>query len=541
MKTLIITILTLTFSTYSSGQIDWISTFESTELASSDTFWNGSDSKGSFSSGKATFKNNYDTAWKVWDGFGVSNMTDTVTRGYTNQYSVISGSGVNYTAQYAVISQQATVVLDKQQVVKGCYVNNGTYPALSMKNGDGFAKKFGGTTGDDPDYFRIVAKGFIGDDSSSTMFYLADYRSLDNNKDYIINNWDHFDLSVLGDVDSIVFSLESSDNGQFGMNTPAFFCIDHFNAEMIMDAYDISDIDFENVVAKDSFLNGSDHDGGFVFNKTLFVNEFNSDWQSWTGWSVSATTDTSDGTFNNQYSCVSGGGFDGNLGYVTGYQRSTVIFPHINQGIFSTAIRVLEFGVNNSTYAYKTMKNGNQFAKKFGGNSGNDKDFFVLKVAGTNFDGSQTDTVEHFLADYRFTDNTKDYIQKDWSYVNIASILSGSSVVRLDFWVEGSDTGQFGLNTPGYFCVDNFLPILGSVSEHKKPSVNVYPNPTRTALNIAYKGNIKQVNIYDLLGNLQSINTKSNASVDVSQLSNGVYAVRILTDKGIITKQFIKE
>jgi hypothetical protein len=38
--------------------------------------------------------------------------------------------------------------------VTGAYFTNTTYAALSMLSGDSFAKKFGGASGDDPDWFK---------------------------------------------------------------------------------------------------------------------------------------------------------------------------------------------------------------------------------------------------------------------------------------------------------------------------------------------------------------------------------------------------
>ena len=35
-------------------------------------------------------------------------------------------------------------------------VANDTYPALSMKDGDAFSKKFGGDSSDDPDWFKLT-------------------------------------------------------------------------------------------------------------------------------------------------------------------------------------------------------------------------------------------------------------------------------------------------------------------------------------------------------------------------------------------------
>ena len=65
----------------------------------------------------------------------------------------------------------------------------------------------------------------------SVTFYLADYRFADNDSDYIVKTWQWVNLLPLGHVDSLIFSLTSSDNGPAGMNTPAYFCIDNFTTD----------------------------------------------------------------------------------------------------------------------------------------------------------------------------------------------------------------------------------------------------------------------------------------------------------------------
>ena len=58
-----------------------------------DSFMNGSDWPGQVTIGHATFINNYDTMWNSWSGFAISNMGDTTTPGFLNQYSSWAGSG----------------------------------------------------------------------------------------------------------------------------------------------------------------------------------------------------------------------------------------------------------------------------------------------------------------------------------------------------------------------------------------------------------------------------------------------------------------
>ena len=214
-------------------------TFEDLSLAV-DTFWNGSDTLGKFTTKNITLNNNYDTAWHSWDGFAYSTKTDTTTAGYGNQYSCIAGKGANNSATYGVsfegYSIKPTMVgsaTNGFKNFKGIYINNSTYAYLSMKNGDAIAKKFGDTTGgaDGKDWFKLTIKSydFFGNYVTSIDFYLADYRFLNNSNDYIIKDWTYLDLTPLGYGATLKFELSSSDNGTWGMNTPAYFCVDNIS------------------------------------------------------------------------------------------------------------------------------------------------------------------------------------------------------------------------------------------------------------------------------------------------------------------------
>jgi hypothetical protein len=200
-------------------------------------YYNGSDSAGGFTSGGVYFTNNYNTSWGSWDGWSVSNTTDTTTAGYTNQFSAYTGgaqSGTQYGVYYLPSSLGPTVSFTSPDPVTlaGAYFTNTAYAALSMLNGDSFAKKFGGTSGNDPDWFKLTIRGIDGGGytANSVEFYLADYRFADNAQDYIVTNWSWVDLTVLGAVYGLEFNLSSSDVGMYGMNTPAYFAMDSVNA-----------------------------------------------------------------------------------------------------------------------------------------------------------------------------------------------------------------------------------------------------------------------------------------------------------------------
>ncbi len=215
-----------------------VADFETLPLGSN-TFFNGSSTPlGTwFQSGDYVFSNYYDTAFGgFWSsGWSYSNVFDTVTAGAGNLYASFPGSGAVGSSVYAVGQQNSVVTLSPGSVgsvINGVYIANGTYPAISMRDGDAFAKKFGGASGDDPDFFKLAIfkyqNGSLGTDSVE--FYLADYRFSDNSQDYILDTWEWVDLSPLGSVDSLLFILRSSDVGAFGINTPTFYCIDNLGA-----------------------------------------------------------------------------------------------------------------------------------------------------------------------------------------------------------------------------------------------------------------------------------------------------------------------
>jgi len=197
------------------------------------SYWNGSDGSGGFASGGVYFSNYYDDMWgEYWEGFAYSNITDTITSGMGSQYNAITGGGQGGSENYAIgfvgWAEPPIMTLNSAGVVESLYVSNNNYAYYSMLNGDAFAKKFGGADGNDADWFllTITAKDAAGDITTTVDFYLADFRFAENGLDYIVDSWEYVDLTSLGVVKSLEFALSSSDVGDYGMNTPAYFAMD---------------------------------------------------------------------------------------------------------------------------------------------------------------------------------------------------------------------------------------------------------------------------------------------------------------------------
>ena len=241
--------ITLLFSVLALGaavHAQTVATFEDLTLSKHDTSYVSYYDPGidvGFNDGLAHFTCIYDTAGgNYWaSGFSYSNWTDSVTSGYTNQYSAKTAIGYGGSANYAVawcsnpVTFENTINLKLNgtaigRLVSGFYTTNSTYAYNSMRDGDFAAKKFGGVSGNDPDWFLLTVKGYSGGvlTVDSVNFYLADYRFTHNDSDYIVKTWDWVNLLPLGHVDSLQFHLSSSDTGTYGMNTPSYFCMDNF-------------------------------------------------------------------------------------------------------------------------------------------------------------------------------------------------------------------------------------------------------------------------------------------------------------------------
>lgn len=202
--------------------------FEDLTLAG-ENFWNGSDGSSGFHSGAVTFNNGF-TDWgggiTSWDGFAYSNRTDTGLQGLSSQYNVISGSGQGGSANYGIgfvgWSSPPTLTLNAPRVIDGLYVNNNNYAYYTILNGD---SDFGIDPFAAGDWFSltITGKDAAGQPTGFVDFNLADFR---DGKSEIVNTWQYVDLTGLGLVQSLEFTMDSSDYSYGYMNTPAYFAID---------------------------------------------------------------------------------------------------------------------------------------------------------------------------------------------------------------------------------------------------------------------------------------------------------------------------
>lgn len=207
----------------SEGNDEKVITFEDVNLGEKG-YWDGSDQTGSFTSGILTCNNVYEYSWS---GMACSSLTDMETVGFGNQFSVYATSGAGGSKNFAVLYpylDRCKCSFSNEHEIKSLMVNNSTYAYLAVKDGkDGYLNTTKFVSGD---YFRLTIFGYDQNNvlTDSVDFYLADFR---NQKSYVCKDWTKVNLTSLGKVKTISFKLASTDNGEWGMNTPGYACIDN--------------------------------------------------------------------------------------------------------------------------------------------------------------------------------------------------------------------------------------------------------------------------------------------------------------------------
>lgn len=176
-----------------------------------------------------------------WNGFCPSKSTDNMDYAdgdwTSNQWGSITGGGFGGAGDAYILGfWEASEDTSTRPTTPVCfidygggafnpeevYVTNSAWGYYAMKNGSAFNKKFG--EGDKCTlHIYGVRGGFI---TGKVDVLLADGTN-------ILNKWKRIDLEPLGDaIDMIYFQVTSTDTGAWGMNNPAFFCLDNLEIDL---------------------------------------------------------------------------------------------------------------------------------------------------------------------------------------------------------------------------------------------------------------------------------------------------------------------
>ncbi len=204
-----------------------------------------------------------------------------------------------------------------------------------------------------------------------------------------------------------------------------------------------------------NFPSGSFTTGGFTLN-----NNYNAQFGSWSGFSVSSKIDNTFGgaDYTHQYGAyaplgASGTGAGGSATYGIAYnfsQGDAII--NLPKGTNPDSI-----DVTNTTYTAQSIVEGDGFARAF-----HHGDYFKLDIlgySGANGAGTLVGDVGFYLADFR---GSTLLLVSNWTTIDLSSLKGAES---LEFNLTSTDVGQFGMNTPATFAIDNIKAFTSSVPE----------------------------------------------------------------------------
>lgn len=297
----------------------------------------------------------------------------------------------------------------------------------------------------------------------------------------------------------------------------------------------------------------TDGDTVYVEGGQTFELNYNSTWQSFTGFAVSSWTDNLTPGWANQYSAMPGEGANNSDQYAVCY-----VSQWSNNRVWTNAEPGKVFqsiDVTNTAYAYYSMLNGDAFAKPFGADTAangqidgtNGEDWFMLTIYPIGTDSLHTgDSLNFNLADYTFADNSQDYIIDEWTTIDLLSNLpqDQGNVIGLDFVLSSSDTtGGFGMNTPAYFALDNVTTaITFGFDEEEQLEFTTFPNPFSNELTIQLEAG-STVMLSDLSGRMirNEVSFSNQLLWNLSDLESGIYMITVERDGRIGSQKIIKQ
>ena len=138
---------------------------------------------------------------------------------------------------------------------------------------------------------------------------------------------------------------------------------------------------------------------------------------------------------------------------------------------------------------------------------------------------------------------TTDYPGVWTQFTYTISGLSGPTNGRIALRYHVTNGGPSGTNS-NYIGIDDFsVDRVLSTDSFFKNNFSLYPNPVNNVLNVVVKNEmtINNLSITDLNGRVVSSSSSVINSIDVSDLSSGVYFISIETNEGKGTAKFVKK
>ncbi|MCQ2270415.1 MAG: C10 family peptidase [Bacteroidales bacterium] len=159
---------------------------------------------------------------------------------------------------------------------------------------------------------------------------------------------------------------------------------------------------------------------------------------------------------------------------------------------------------------------------------------FSYTVNATLYDSYNDNT---HTADAKFAVSPDGYYWSEFYgvYVPTTTYDNGGRIYFRVIPYQSGGTGTYRLNV--------IITASTAVKEHEKLSIHLYPNPTSDYLHITAPANlsINHLELLTIKGQLIKIFNDNITSINVSDLSSGIYVIRIYTEDEIFISKFIKK
>jgi len=146
---------------------------------------------------------------------------------------------------------------------------------------------------------------------------------------------------------------------------------------------------------------------------------------------------------------------------------------------------------------------------------------------------------------YHSTLPSAEKLISSWTYTGNYIPPTGNERLHINFWLMGGKPPSNGEEAE-LVIKAVAVPMAGSVSENETENgLTLYPNPCSNLLNIrlkdGYEKSVVTILATDGTEKLRYETCGSEVSLDISQLSSGVYFVKLITNKCTVVQKLIKK
>jgi PKD repeat protein len=142
-----------------------------------------------------------------------------------------------------------------------------------------------------------------------------------------------------------------------------------------------------------------------------------------------------------------------------------------------------------------------------------------------------------------FINNSQNASSYSWDFGEFMATSTESDPVHTYLAAGTYDVMLIAYNACGNDTVYQTIDVITSVPGLSESLFQIYPNPVRDIFIVATDENINSVSILDLTGKVivESNGNSSSTIINMQNVSNGMYIIKIKTDSGIYFKSVIKE